>query len=61
MGEPTLPGPAGVVVERRAPWPAVHVDMGNPHAVAFVDDLDEPGNLLRPAHLVPAGGVPRRA
>ncbi|MGI8522864.1 MAG: diaminopimelate epimerase [Nocardioides sp.] len=29
-------------------WPAVHVDLGNPHAVAFVDDLDEPGALLDP-------------
>ena len=46
MGEPTLPGPAGVVVEANGhQWPAVTVDMGNPHAVAFVDDLREPGNL----------------
>ncbi len=46
MGEPTLPAPAGVVVEANGhQWPAVTVDMGNPHAVAFVDDLREPGNL----------------
>lgn len=46
MGEPTLPGPSGIVVEANGhQWPAVHVDMGNPHAVAFVDNLDEPGNL----------------
>jgi diaminopimelate epimerase len=46
MGEPTLPGPAGIVVESNGhQWPAVHVDMGNPHAVAFVDNLGEPGNL----------------
>lgn len=46
MGEPALPGPAGIVVEAGGhQWPAVHVDMGNPHAVAFVDSLDEPGNL----------------
>ncbi len=34
-------------VERR--WPALHVDMGNPHAVAFLDDgadLAEVGPLL---------------
>ncbi len=27
-------------------WPARHVDMGNPHAVAFVDSLDDAGSLL---------------
>jgi diaminopimelate epimerase len=27
-------------------WPATHVDMGNPHAVAFVDDLRDAGPLL---------------
>ncbi len=32
-------------------WPALHVDMGNPHAVAWVDDLAEAGPLLdAPAH-----------
>jgi len=46
MGEPTLPGPAGIVVTANGhQWPALHVDMGNPHAVAFIDDLSEPGNL----------------
>ncbi|MBA3783649.1 MAG: diaminopimelate epimerase [Nocardioides sp.] len=29
-------------------WPAMHVDMGNPHAVAFVDDLADAGHLLAP-------------
>jgi diaminopimelate epimerase len=29
-------------------WPALHVDMGNPHAVAFVDDLAEAGHLYEP-------------
>ncbi len=61
MGEPVLPGPAGIVVEANGhQWPAVHVDMGNPHAVAFVDDLREPGRPLstsppgRPAEALPA-------
>ena len=32
-------------------WPATHVDMGNPHAVAFVDDLADAGPLLEePGH-----------
>lgn len=47
MGEPSFPGPAGIVVEANGhQWPAVHVNVGNPHAVAFVDDLREPGPLL---------------
>jgi diaminopimelate epimerase len=47
LGEPKLPGPAGIVVEANGhQWPATHVDMGNPHAVAFVDDLREPGHLV---------------
>ncbi|HEY0473486.1 MAG TPA: diaminopimelate epimerase [Kribbella sp.] len=47
MGEPVFPVPAGIVVEANGhQWPALHVDMGNPHAVAFVDDLSEPGPLL---------------
>jgi diaminopimelate epimerase len=29
-------------------WAARHVDMGNPHAVAFVSSLDEAGPLLEP-------------
>jgi diaminopimelate epimerase len=61
MGEPVLPGPAGIVVEANGhQWPAVHVDMGNPHAVAFVDDLSEPGHLVdqpvwSPQEAFPAG------
>ena len=26
-------------------WPAIHVDVGNPHAVVMVDDLAEAGHL----------------
>jgi len=29
-------------------WTALHVDMGNPHAVAFVEDLADVGPLLDP-------------
>ena len=36
-----------VAVDGRS-WPATHVDMGNPHAVAFVDDLADAGPLLTP-------------
>jgi diaminopimelate epimerase len=50
MGSPFLIGETKIGVGERS-WPAVNVDMGNPHAVAFVDDLAEAGSLLEaPAH-----------
>ncbi len=50
MGTPRLLGETKVTVGDRA-WPATHVDMGNPHAVAFVDDLADAGPLLEaPGH-----------
>ena len=47
MGEPQLLGVTSVGVGERS-WPAMHVSMGNPHAVAFVDSLDDAGRLLDP-------------
>jgi diaminopimelate epimerase len=46
-------GPAEVLGETKVSvgdlsWPALHVSMGNPHAVAFVDSLDDAGALLEP-------------
>ena len=35
-------------------WPAVSVDVGNPHAVAFVDDLADAGDLGAPPVTEPA-------
>lgn len=50
MGVPTVLGATEVSVGDRT-WPATHVDVGNPHAVAFVDDLDDAGPLLEaPGH-----------
>jgi diaminopimelate epimerase len=50
MGSPKVLGETSVGVGTRS-WPARHVDMGNPHAVAFVDDLADAGSLLEaPAH-----------
>ncbi|AIY16380.1 diaminopimelate epimerase [Pimelobacter simplex] len=58
MGRPAVLGDTKVAVGERT-WPALHVDMGNPHAVAFVDDLAEAGPLLdAPTHdpaVYPAG------
>ncbi len=45
MGRPRLHGATEVRVGGLA-WPATHVDMGNPHAVAFVTDLADAGPLL---------------
>ncbi len=45
MGRPRLLGRSSVAVGDRS-WPAAHVDLGNPHAVAFVDSLDDAGSLL---------------
>lgn len=45
MGEPTLLGETKVAVGGRS-WPAANIGMGNPHAVAFVDSLDDAGPLL---------------
>ncbi len=50
MGEPTLLGDTKVAVGGRS-WPAANIGMGNPHAVAFVDSLDDAGPLLEsPVH-----------
>jgi diaminopimelate epimerase len=45
MGTPTL-GPSSTVTVGHQGWPATNVDMGNPHAVAFLDDLADAGRLL---------------
>jgi diaminopimelate epimerase len=50
MGTPQVLGETKVGVPGHT-WAARHVDMGNPHAVAFVDSLDDAGTLLEaPEH-----------
>ncbi|MEU2391861.1 diaminopimelate epimerase [Streptomyces sp. NPDC007369] len=59
MGIPALPGPERITVTvdgRR--WPALHVDVGNPHAVAFVDDLAHAGTLATAPTVTPASAYP---
>jgi diaminopimelate epimerase len=53
MGSPVVVGETKVGVGERS-WPATHVSMGNPHAVAFVDSLDDAGPLLEPPTHDPA-------
>ena len=47
LGSPRVLGETKVSVEGRE-LGALHVDVGNPHAVAFVDSLDDAGRLLDP-------------
>ncbi|HEY9411547.1 MAG TPA: diaminopimelate epimerase [Jiangellaceae bacterium] len=42
-------------------WPAVAVSVPNPHAVVFVDDLEEPGRLTSAPELRPASVFPESA
>jgi diaminopimelate epimerase len=47
MGAAEVLGDTKVSVGRHS-WPATNVSMGNPHAVAFVDFLEDAGSLLEP-------------
>jgi diaminopimelate epimerase len=58
MGRAVLPGDPVVVAVGDRSWPAVHVSMGNPHAVAFVDGLDEVGDLLKAPAVSPQSAYP---
>lgn len=58
MGRARLPeGEVTVAVGERS-WPARNVNMGNPHAVAFVADLAHAGRLLDPPPVSPAEAYP---
>ncbi|GAO11667.1 diaminopimelate epimerase [Streptomyces lydicamycinicus] len=60
MGRAELPDESVVVTLGGRSWPARNVNMGNPHAVTFVEDLAHAGDLLAvppfsPASVYPAG------
>ncbi|MFI9729570.1 diaminopimelate epimerase [Streptomyces sp. NPDC052092] len=58
MGRALLPeGDVTVSVGERD-WPARNVSMGNPHAVAFVDDLADAGTLFTPPPFSPPSAYP---
>ncbi|MCX4829866.1 diaminopimelate epimerase [Streptomyces sp. NBC_01016] len=58
MGRATLPeGDVTVSVDGRT-WPATNVNMGNPHAVAFVADLAHAGALYDAPLFAPANAYP---
>ncbi|SHN25522.1 diaminopimelate epimerase [Actinacidiphila paucisporea] len=58
MGRATLPGGEVTVTVGSRSWPALHVDMGNPHAVVFVDDLADAGDLFRAPLVTPFESYP---
>ncbi|ARQ68132.1 diaminopimelate epimerase [Streptomyces marincola] len=62
MGAAGLPDgaePSVTVTVGERTWPARHVDMGNPHAVAFVDRLSDAGPLREAPEVRPAETYPR--
>ncbi|MFC8763001.1 diaminopimelate epimerase [Streptomyces sp. NPDC057193] len=58
MGRAVLPEAGVTVTVDGRSWPARNVNMGNPHAVAFVEDLDHAGNLLTEPPYEPAAVYP---
>ncbi|MFK4070985.1 diaminopimelate epimerase [Streptomyces sp. NPDC029674] len=58
MGKALLPEGDVTVSVGDHRWPARNVNMGNPHAVAFIDDLSEAGNLYDPPPFSPPSAYP---
>jgi diaminopimelate epimerase len=58
MGRAVLPDEGVTVTVNGRSWPARNVNMGNPHAVAFVADLDHAGNLFSAPPFTPADVYP---
>lgn len=60
MGRPLVPEvvvAASVIIGARS-WPLVAVEVPNPHAVVFVDELAEAGSLLVAPEVRPSGTFP---
>lgn len=55
---PDLDGVRVAVADTGHEWPATAVDMGNPHAVAFVENLADAGRLLEPPSVTPIEAFP---
>ncbi|MER0448708.1 diaminopimelate epimerase [Streptomyces sp. Edi4] len=58
MGRALLPEAEVTVTVDGRSWPARNVNMGNPHAVAFVEELDHAGELRSAPPFSPAGVYP---
>nr|WTB11995.1 diaminopimelate epimerase [Streptomyces antimycoticus] len=62
MGRPRLSGASGIQVSAAGrAWPAIHVDMGNPHAVVFLPDTALAGDLRTAPTVTPAAAYPHGA
>ncbi|GAA1156913.1 hypothetical protein GCM10009579_88620 [Streptomyces javensis] len=62
MGRPRLSGARGIEVTAAGrTWPATHVDMGNPHAVVFLEDTALAGDLRAAPTVTPAAAYPNGA
>ena len=59
MGAPTWPEDMARIVWDSREAGSVHVDMGNPHAVVFVEDVAEAGRLLDAPAWSPAAVYPK--
>ncbi|WP_411138784.1 diaminopimelate epimerase [Streptomyces sp. C10] len=59
MGRAELPEESVVVTLDGRSWPARNVNMGNPHAVAFVEDLAHAGELRAVPPFSPASVYPQ--
>ncbi|MFC7260119.1 diaminopimelate epimerase [Streptomyces lutosisoli] len=58
MGKALFPEGDVTVSVGEHSWPAHNVNMGNPHAVAFVEDLAQAGDLFTPPPFSPASAYP---
>ncbi|MGW4029411.1 diaminopimelate epimerase [Streptomyces sp. NPDC004838] len=58
MGRAILPEETVTVIVDGRSWPARNVNMGNPHAIVFVDDLAHAGDLLSEPSFTPAAVYP---
>ncbi|MGW0365146.1 diaminopimelate epimerase [Streptomyces sp. NPDC002990] len=58
MGRARFPQGEVTVTVGEQSWPARNVNMGNPHAVAFVESLDDAGNLFTAPQFTPASAYP---
>ncbi|WP_328536303.1 diaminopimelate epimerase [Streptomyces sp. NBC_00344] len=58
MGRAAVPEEGVTVTVEGRSWPARNVNMGNPHAVAFVDDLAHAGTLHSTPPFTPASVYP---
>lgn len=59
MGRAVLPEETVTVTVGERAWPTRNVNMGNPHAIAFVDDLDHAGDLAAEPSFTPSAVYPQ--